>query len=89
MPLFIERFVLPVLATVVMGVCAYNPWRWGWQPRVSLGLAAILLAYFFAIHELPADHPNQRVSHGLGPLNPELFISSGTLRRGLNSAQAR
>jgi hypothetical protein len=48
MPVFIERFVLPILATVVMGVCAYNPWKWDWQQRISLGVAAILLAYFFA-----------------------------------------
>jgi hypothetical protein len=48
MPVFIERFVLPILATVVMGVCAYNPWKWDLRQRISLGLAAILLAYFFA-----------------------------------------
>ena len=48
MPVFIERFVLPILATIVMGVCAYNPWKWDWQQRISLGLAAVLLAYFFA-----------------------------------------
>ena len=48
MPVFIERFVLPILAAIVMGVCVLNPWKWDWNQRISLILSMIFLAYFFA-----------------------------------------
>jgi hypothetical protein len=48
MPVFLERFVLPILAAIVMGVCMLNPWKWDWNQRISLGLSMIFLAYFFA-----------------------------------------
>ena len=48
MPVFIERFVLPILAAIVMGGCVLNPWKWDWTQRISLILSMIFLAYFFA-----------------------------------------
>jgi len=46
MPIFVERFVLAILAFVVTGVCILNPWKWDWQQRISLGLAIVSFAYF-------------------------------------------
>src|SRR5258708_18074214 len=46
MPIFLEKFILPILVTLVMGVCVFNPWKWDWHQRVSLLAAAIALAYF-------------------------------------------
>jgi hypothetical protein len=48
MPIFLERFILPILATLVTGVCVFNPWKWDWHQRVSLFLGVACLAYFFA-----------------------------------------
>jgi hypothetical protein len=46
MPVFLERFVLPVLATAVITVIWLNPFRWDWQQRISLLLGVLFLAYF-------------------------------------------
>jgi membrane protein implicated in regulation of membrane protease activity len=48
MPIFLERFVLPILAALVTGICLLNPWKWDWQQRFSLFLGVVFLAYFFA-----------------------------------------
>src|SRR5277367_894400 len=48
MPIFLERFVLPILAAVVTGVCLFNPWKWDWHQRASLFVGVVSLAYFFA-----------------------------------------
>src|ERR1039458_1988835 len=48
MPIFLQRFVLPILAFLVTGICLLNPWKWDWQQRLSLCLGVIFLAYFFA-----------------------------------------
>jgi len=47
-PIFIERFLLPILATLVTGVCLFNPWKWDWHQRISLFLGVAFLVYFFA-----------------------------------------
>jgi hypothetical protein len=46
MSIFLERFILPLLVAVVMGVCVFNPWKWDLHQRISLSVAAIALAYF-------------------------------------------
>jgi hypothetical protein len=48
MPIFVERFVLTILAFVVTGVCFLNPWKWDWQQRWSLFLGVTFIAYFAA-----------------------------------------
>jgi hypothetical protein len=47
MPVFLERFVLPVLATAVITVIWLNPFKWDWQQRISLFVGVVFLAYFF------------------------------------------
>ena len=48
MPVFLERFVLPILVALAVGVCVFNPWKWDWNQRISLLLAVACLAYFFS-----------------------------------------
>jgi hypothetical protein len=48
MPVFLERFVLPILVALVVGVCLFNPWKWDWHQRGSLFVGVVFLAYFFA-----------------------------------------
>ena len=46
MPIFLERFVLPCLATLLAGGIVINQMKLDWHQRVSLGIATIALAYF-------------------------------------------
>ena len=46
MPVFLERFVLTVLAAIVMGVVVLNPFKLDWHQRISLLVAVVALAYF-------------------------------------------
>jgi hypothetical protein len=48
MPIFFQRFILPILCFLVTGLCLLNPWKWDWQQRVSLILGVTFIAYFFA-----------------------------------------
>ena len=48
MPVFLERYVLPILVAFVIGVCVFNPWKWDLHQRISLFLGMTFLAYFFA-----------------------------------------
>jgi hypothetical protein len=45
-PLFLERFVLTVLAAVLIGVILLNPFKLDWRQRVSLAVAVVAFAYF-------------------------------------------
>jgi hypothetical protein len=45
-PIFLEKVVLPVLATVVTISLLVNPMSFDWPQRLSLFLAVIFLAYF-------------------------------------------
>jgi hypothetical protein len=47
-PVFLEKFVLPVLAASVIAVIAINPFKWDWWQRTSLFLGVLFLAYFVA-----------------------------------------
>ena len=40
MPVFLERYVLPILVTLTVGVCVFNPWKWDWNQRISFLLRA-------------------------------------------------
>jgi hypothetical protein len=46
MPIFLERFVLPVCATLMIGVILLNPMKMDLQQRVSLGIGVLAIAYF-------------------------------------------
>jgi membrane protein implicated in regulation of membrane protease activity len=48
MPVFLERFVLPILAASVITVILLNPFKWDWQQRLSLFLGVFFVSYFFA-----------------------------------------
>jgi hypothetical protein len=53
-PVFLERFVLPVLATALIGVIVLNPFRFDWQQQLSLAIAVVAFAYFVghSVHKL-------------------------------------
>jgi len=63
MSIFLEKFTLPLLVAVVMGVCVFNPWKWDWHQRISLSVAAIALAYFVGY----------RLTKGRSPSNSPLI----------------
>jgi hypothetical protein len=46
LPVFLEKFVLPVLATAVIALIVINPLKWDWRQRGSLFLGVMFLAYF-------------------------------------------
>ena len=62
-PIFLERFVLPVLAATVIAVIVLNPFKLDWQQRISLLAGVLALAYFagYTLHKgksepTPATH---------------------------------
>lgn len=46
MHLWLERYVLPICATVVFGLTILNPLKLDWQQRISLAIAISAIAYF-------------------------------------------
>jgi hypothetical protein len=42
----LERYVLPICATVVFGLTILNPLKLDWQQRISLAIAISAIAYF-------------------------------------------
>ncbi len=46
MPTFLEQFVLPVLAGLVIAVIVLNPFKFDLKQQVALGIVTIALAYF-------------------------------------------
>ena len=48
MPLWVERYIIPILAAVVLGSVILNPLKLDWQQRISLLIALSAFAYFFA-----------------------------------------
>jgi hypothetical protein len=90
MPIFLERFILPLLLAVVMGVCVFNPWKWDLHQRISLSVAAIALAYFVS-HSLTKGKPTvpplagsaetaqPSVNTTTGPQSPIMPNNSGTV----------
>lgn len=48
LPVFLEKFVLPVLAASVVALIVLNPLKWDWRQRISLFLGVLFLAYFVA-----------------------------------------
>jgi hypothetical protein len=58
--LWLERYILPICATVVFGLTILNPLKLDWQQRISLAIAISALAYFVG-HTIrkPATAPTQ------------------------------
>ena len=46
MKLWIERFIIPICAAIVISVSILIPLKMDWRQRVSLGVAVALFAYF-------------------------------------------
>jgi hypothetical protein len=44
--IFVERFVLPILATAMTGVIILNPFKWDVRQRIASAVAIIAIAYF-------------------------------------------
>jgi hypothetical protein len=45
-PVFLERFIAPVLAIIAGAVILYNPLKYDWRQRISLLVAIFAVAYF-------------------------------------------
>jgi hypothetical protein len=45
-PVFLERYILPVLATATIGIIVLNPFSFDWRQRASLFVAVVALAFF-------------------------------------------
>ena len=64
MPLWLERYILPICAAIVFGVCILNPFKFDWQQRLALFVAISAFAYFIA-HT--AHRPKTMVSAKAAP----------------------
>jgi urea transporter len=54
MPVFLERFVIPILATSVVTVILLNPFKWDWVQRTTLLVGIVFTAFFFAYTDYKA-----------------------------------
>src|ERR1035437_224408 len=71
MPIFVERYMLPVLATLTVILAVTNPMRWGWKPRFTGGLAVCITAYLISrvLHRHNLQTKNNPVSMTDGAAN--------------------
>ena len=77
MSIFLEKFILPLLVAVVMGICVFNPWKWDWHQRISLSLAAIAIAYFVG-YTLTKGKPTISPTAGGAPIaQPSVNTTNG------------
>lgn len=53
MPLFIERFFLPLLGAVIVVFVFNNIYKFDWHQRISLGIGVLTIAYFasYTLHK--------------------------------------
>ncbi len=65
MPIFLERFVLPVLAAAVIAVIVLNPLKLDRQQRISLLVCVLASAYFvgYTLYKR-----NSVPTHGAAPM---------------------
>jgi len=47
-PVFLEKFILPILAAAFMALMFVNPMKFDWRSRISLFIALTALAYFLS-----------------------------------------
>jgi hypothetical protein len=59
-PIFLERFVLPALTTILIGVLVLNPFRLDLNQQISGAIAVVALAYFvgYSLHTSRRDKDN-------------------------------
>jgi hypothetical protein len=50
-PVFLEKFLLPVLVTVGSAILVVNPMKFDWQSRISLFVGLLAIGYFVS-HQL-------------------------------------
>lgn len=64
-PVFLERFILPALATVLIGVILLNPLKLDFQQQASLAIAVIAIAYFVGhtVHRLNQERKGAAEIH--------------------------
>jgi hypothetical protein len=57
MPVFLERFILPMLAAIAVGVVLINPMKFDIPQRISLAVAVLAFAYFVGhtLHRTKTD----------------------------------
>jgi hypothetical protein len=64
-PLWFERYILPICVAIVFGLTILNPLKLDWRQRVSLAIGVSAFAYFVAhtIHKPPSKNtqPEQRI----------------------------
>ncbi len=63
-PIFGEKFVLPVLATIVTAVVVLNPMKWDWQSRLALFVGVTALAFLLS-HQMHLR--NEAIRTGTAP----------------------
>jgi hypothetical protein len=88
MPVFAERFMLPVLAAVVTAVAFINPMKWDWQSRAALLIGTVALA-FLVSHQIHLRNEAIRIGTGPAPAapapSPPARISGPASTEGANS----
>ena len=57
MQLWLERYILPICATIVFGIIILNPFKFDWPQRLSLLVAISAFAYFVA-HTIHKPKPS-------------------------------
>lgn len=45
-PIFLEKFIVPVLTIIAGAVILYNPFKFDWPQRISLVVAIVATAFF-------------------------------------------
>ena len=72
-PVFLERYLLPVAATLTVLVVFTNPMNFDWTQRITGALALIFAAYFIAhtVHKHPAKPSPAASDSAVGTLVPD------------------
>ncbi len=90
-PVFLERFILPALATVLIGVILLNPFKFDFQQQGALAIAVVALAYFVGhtVH-LRNEATKPKVAPALverqaEPVQPQTHVSGPATTSGNNS----
>jgi hypothetical protein len=68
-PVFGEKFILPVLATVLTGIVFLNPMKWDWQSRIALFVGVTALAFLLS-HQIHLR--NEGIRTGAAPAPAEV-----------------
>ena len=63
-PVFGEKFVLPVLAAAVMAIVILNPMKWDWQSRLALFIGITAFAFLLS-HQIHLR--NEAIRTGTAP----------------------